>query len=57
LEKVQDEVYQREYKRQQAEQQQSQKKSDAPVCGVSVQIIVILFAAFAGARPIARAFE
>jgi hypothetical protein len=57
LEKVQDEIYQREYKRQQAEQQQSQKKmSDAPVCGVSVQIIVILFAAFAGGRPVARAF-
>jgi hypothetical protein len=50
LEKVQDDIYQREYKRQQAEQQQmSSQKSGGPVCGVSVQIIVILFAAFSGA--------
>jgi hypothetical protein len=53
LEKVQDDIYQREYKRQQAEQmQKSSQKPDSPVCGVSLQIISILFAAFGGVHDL-----
>ena len=49
MEKVQDDVYQREIKRQQAEEQQNpSKKPEQPVCGVSEHIIAILFAAFGG---------
>jgi hypothetical protein len=52
LEKVNQDVYQREYQRQQAEQQRQQRASsqhsEGPVCGLSFQIIAILFAAFAG---------
>ncbi len=49
LEKVQDDVYQREVKRQQAQQmQQPSQQSDRAVCGVPLHIIGILFAAFGG---------
>ena len=52
LEKVADEAAEREYKRQQAEQQQQQQassnKGDVHVCGQSLQVIAILFAAFGG---------
>jgi hypothetical protein len=50
IQKVQDEAYQREYKRQQTEQQQqaSAQSSRGPVCGVAIEMVAILFAAFAG---------
>ena len=53
LQKVQDEAYQREYKRQQSEQQQqaSAQSSRGPVCGVAIEMVAILFAAFAGFPP------
>ena len=50
IQKVRDEAYQREYKRQQIEQQQqaSAQSSRGPVCGVAIEMVAILFAAFAG---------